>query len=323
VIWRRIYEIVLCCVTCLPTFAADTLRLEAVVPLGAIAGRIDHLAVDLARKRLYVAELGNDSVGVLDLANRDVLRTLTGFDEPQGVAFDPSTDTVYVANGGDGSLRWYSGDTLEPAGRIELHDDADNIRIDLAQKRIVVGFGKDLALVDARSHAIRTLALDGHPESFQIDSASGRVLVNVPSQHALVALDPRDGSAVRAPIKLPGANFPMALDDMGFVLLPLRHPARLLAFAVDDLQQRGSTVDVCEDADDAFFDVHRKRLYVSCGDGHVDVFERRSSGYSRSDRVATAPGARTSLYVSDWDRLFVAVPDSTASGAAIWIMAPN
>src|SRR6185437_12851814 len=48
--------------------AAEPLVLEAKIPLGAVSGRIDHFAVDLARQRLFVAELGNNSVGVVDLA---------------------------------------------------------------------------------------------------------------------------------------------------------------------------------------------------------------------------------------------------------------
>lgn len=48
------------------TGPADALQLEAKIPLGDVAGRIDHLAVDLARGRLFVAELGNNSVGVVD-----------------------------------------------------------------------------------------------------------------------------------------------------------------------------------------------------------------------------------------------------------------
>jgi hypothetical protein len=58
------------------------LVLEAKIPLGQVRGRIDHLAVDVARQRLFVAELGNDTVGVVDLAHHVVLRTLTGLHEP-------------------------------------------------------------------------------------------------------------------------------------------------------------------------------------------------------------------------------------------------
>jgi YVTN family beta-propeller protein len=104
---------------------AAPLQLEAKIPLGAVRGRIDHLAIDLKRQRLFVAELGNDSVGVVDLAAGRVLQTIGGLSEPQGVGYEPTTDTVYVANAGDGSVRVLRGEDLAPVGRIELFYERD------------------------------------------------------------------------------------------------------------------------------------------------------------------------------------------------------
>src|SRR5262249_43187869 len=83
------------------------LGLEAKIALGAVKGRIDHLAFDPKRQRLFVAELGNGSVGVVDLAERKVVHVVSGLSEPQGVAYVPSSDALYVANGGDGSVRLF------------------------------------------------------------------------------------------------------------------------------------------------------------------------------------------------------------------------
>src|SRR3984957_4191625 len=105
---------------------ATPLALEAKIPLGPISGRIDHLAIDVKRQRLFVAELGNDSLGVADLAAGKVLPTITGLKEPQGVAYAGFADSIYVANAGDGSVHVLRGDDLAPMGRIELGDDADN-----------------------------------------------------------------------------------------------------------------------------------------------------------------------------------------------------
>ena len=93
---------------------AEPLVLESKIPLGDVKGRIDHLAVDAARQRLYIAELGNDTVGVVDVKARKLLWTLHGFREPQGIGYEPSTDTVYVASAGDGSVRLLHGEDLTP-----------------------------------------------------------------------------------------------------------------------------------------------------------------------------------------------------------------
>jgi hypothetical protein len=38
-------------------------------------------------------------------------------------------------------------------------------------------------------------------------------------------------------------------------------------------------VETCGDADDVFVDAKRRRLYVSCGGGVVDVLEQDETGY--------------------------------------------
>lgn len=109
----------------------DLLQLESKIPLGSVRGRIDHMAVDAKRQRLFVAELGNDALGVVDLAQRRLVRTIAGLKEPQGVGYEPSTDTLYVANAGDGSVRLFQGSDYTAVGRIELGRDADNRRYDV------------------------------------------------------------------------------------------------------------------------------------------------------------------------------------------------
>ena len=103
-----------------------------------------------------------------------------------------------------------------------------------------------------------------------------------------------------------GANFPMALDESGGVIAAVfRSPA---TFVLLDVQSGAikTQIGTCGDADDVFFDARRKRAYVSCGDGSVDVLERSDGGYRPRARIKTKEGARTALFVPELDRLFVA-----------------
>lgn len=84
----------------------------------------------------------------MELASGKV-RTIAGFSEPQGVAYVATADSVYVANGGDGSVRVLRGDDLAPIGRIELGDDADNVRVDASRNHVLVGYGNGaIAIID-------------------------------------------------------------------------------------------------------------------------------------------------------------------------------
>jgi DNA-binding beta-propeller fold protein YncE len=306
--------------------AEELLTVENKIPLGKVTGRIDHLAVDLNRKRLFVAELGNNSVGVVDLAEGKVIRRLSGLKEPQGIGYVASTDTLYVANAGDGSVHLFEGSELSPAGRIELGADADNIRVDRETDRAYVGFGNGaIATIDTISRKkIGEIPLAAHPESFQLDQTSKRIWANVPGAGHVAVLDLGAGKQV-ATWMLPNAksNFPMAIDKANNrVLIVSRQPAELIAFAADN----GAIVarlKTCGDADDVFADEKRRRIYVTCGEGFIDILQAEVRGYQRLDRTATAAGTRTSLFVPDFDRLFVAVRATSKEPAAIWIYRPR
>jgi YVTN family beta-propeller protein len=300
------------------------LQLEAKILLGNVRGRIDHMAVDLGRRRLFVAELGNDSVGIVDLANRSLIRTIPGLNEPQGVGYEPSSDTLFVANARDGSVRFFEGDDYKPAGQIELGGDADNIRIDATAKRVVIGHGDGgLAFLDPSTRGkSQNVALKAHPESFQIDSDTSRIFVNLPDAHAIAVVDGKAGKQVSNWKMEKSGNFAMIIDhDRGLLLVAFRNPPELAAFALAD-GKNVSSAETCGDVDDLFADRKRARIYVSCGAGNVDVFEATGTAYRRKARIPTAEGARTSLFVPEMDRLLVAVRAGPAGPAAIWMFRP-
>ena len=209
--------------------ASPPLILEAKMPLGQVSGRIDHLGIDVKRQRLFVAELGNNSVGVVDLLAGNVLRRMAGLSEPQGVAYVPFADNVFVANAGDGSVGVLRGEDLTPIGHIELGDDADNVRVDTARKRVLVGYGKGaLAVIDPVSLSkIGDIGLKAHPEGFQIDETGTQVFVNVPDAHEIVVVDLTTGSTGSLPTQGAGSNFPMAI-----AMRPLTCPSGIFASSI-------------------------------------------------------------------------------------------
>lgn len=302
------------------------LRLEAKIPLGNVRGRLDHLAIDLKHGRLFVAELGNGSVGIVDLASRKLVRTIPGLREPQGVAYLPRTDTLYVANGGDGSVRLYRGADYASIGRIDLGEDADNIRVDTEADRVYIGYGNGaLAVIDPSSNRkIGAAQLKAHPESFQLAGKTKQIFVNLPDAQSIALFD--RGSLAQTgqwPTHGLQANFPMALnEDRDHVLVAFRRPAKLGAFSMTD----GSlvvTTEICGDADDVFVDTKRQHVYVSCGQGFIDVLDAEDTAYRRIARIKTISGARTSLFVPALDLLFVAARASSGQQAAIWVFRPG
>lgn len=309
--------------------AAPALQLERTIPLPKVTGRIDHIAVDLARRRLFVAELGNNTVDVIDLASGKTVHRIEGLMEPQGIGYAPKADVIAIANAGDGSVRLFRGTDFAPLGTVALGADADNVRLDMNAGQLVVGYGAGgLATLDPATESVVARAkLSAHPEGFQLDPAMRRAFVNVPDSHEIAVVDLAAGRRVTSwPTADLRANFPMARDASGaFLAVVFRKPARLVLF---DTATGAVTTSIatCGDADDVFIDAKRRRIYVSCGEGSVDVLQEAAGGYQPTGRIKTASGARTSLFVPEFDRLFVAARAGffgLGSDAAILVFRPK
>lgn len=284
--------------------AAPLLVPDGVIALPHTAGRIDHMAIDLTRNRLFVAELGNGTVDVVDLISHKVIHRITGLKEPQGIGYEPKSDVIAVADGGDGTLRFFSGLDFRSRGALKLGDDADNVRIDPQSGYVLVGYGEGaLAVVDPSSmRKVEQISLPAHPESFQL--FRGDAFINVPDAGNIVLADLANAKIldVWKPARL-SSNYPMTLDGRGHVAVVFRGQSKL---ALLD-RVSGSviaTTDTCGDADDLYFDARRNHFYVSCGSGAVEVMS--DDPLHLLARIRTALGARTSLFVPELGHLFVA-----------------
>jgi DNA-binding beta-propeller fold protein YncE len=300
------------------------LVLERTIVLKDVAGRIDHLAVDTAHGRLFVAELGNGSVDAVDLKSGAVLGRIAGLHEPQGLAYLPTQDELVVASGGDGTVRFFRAADLAPVGSIVLGTDADNVRVDGPTGHVVVGFGAGaLAVIDPATRKVIVKApLPAHPEGFQLEG--GWAYVNVPGDRSIHVLELITGRQLAVwPNGLLSSNYSLALDPRAALIAAVYRLPPTLAIIDVGTGARRQTAGACADADDVFFDHQRKRIYVICGSGAVDVFEATGKGYARLARVATRGGARTGFFAPQLDRLFVAARAQAGSpDAAILAFRP-
>lgn len=300
---------------------SSTLRQIAAIRLPAVSGRIDHLAFDAIRKRLFVAALGHNTVEVVDTGKNEHLKSVHGFREPQGIAVVPELAAVAVANGDSGTLQLLDAETLATRWTIAIAGDADNVRFDAAAKRLYVAAEGGLYAVDpSTGKTTGRVVIDGHPESFQLEASGARVFANLPGglSSQVVAADRKSMSVTaRWPTQGCGANYPMALDEpTSRLFIGCRRPARL---AMVDTRSAAfvTSTDIVGDTDDLFYDDARRRLYVIGGEGFVDVIARNADRLQRIDRVGTRGGARTGLWVPGQSRLYVAVPQRGGASAEI------
>ncbi len=246
-------------------FCADTtapLKLVATIPLPGITGRIDHFTIDLSHQIAFVAALGANTVVAVDIQRGKVLGSITGLKEPQGLLYVPENGRLYIANGGDGSVRIYDAGTLMPLKTISLGDDADNIRYDTATKNVWVGYGRGaVAALDLDGNKLFDVPVGEHPEAFALEHNGNRIYVNVPRAQQVAVID----RSVRKVVATFGTgltlgNFPMAFDEADVrIFVGCRLPARLLVLD----SASGKTVaslDTVGTTDDLFYDAAKHRV---------------------------------------------------------------
>ena len=306
--------------------AGEPLSLTHTIPLPGVHGRLDHFACDAAGQKLIVAALGNNTGEVIDLADNKHLHTITGLRKPAGALMLTEPRRFYFANGDDGTFRSFDATTNIPASQLAGLDDADNVRFDATAKLIYIGYGEGaLAVTDpATSKLLHSIPLPAHPESFRLETKGSRIFVNVPGKRQIAVVD-REQHKVVATWQMGKwqANFPMALDEANHRLfIGCRNPARLVIFDTE----RGVPVadlEISGDTDDLFYDAKRQRIYLSCGEGFLDVIRQTTADhYERSAKIATRVGARTSYFSQELDRLYLAVPERAGQGAELRVYQP-
>jgi DNA-binding beta-propeller fold protein YncE len=301
--------------------ADGTLELKQTIPLARVEGRIDHFDLDVAGERLFVCALGNNSVEVLDLRKGQRVHSISGLGAPQGLAYLPTLERLLVANDKGGRCQIYDTKSWQLVSTIDLQDDADNVHYDSATKQIFIGFGDGgIAVINATDgKRARTIKLAAHPEAFVLENQGRRIFVNVPSAQHVAVIDRAKGE-VTATWKTGGAsaNFPMALDEANHrVFVACRSPSKLVVLNTDS-GATVSTLDISGDADEVFYDTKRRRLYIICGEGFIDIIEQTDADhYKRTVKVPTPSGARTGLFMPERNDLFIAVPHRGAQAAEI------
>lgn len=323
--------------------SSPVLVLKTRIALANVKGRLDHLGVDVKGQRLFATAFDNHTLEVIDLQAGRQVHTIADLYEPQGAFYDVSTNRLFVACGGDGTVKIFDGSTFQLLQTVKLSSDADNVRYDARSKRVLVGYGGEkflqgkvargqgdgaLAFLDSTGKKTAEIAIDAHPESFQLEKLGTRVFVNVPDHQEVEVADVVKGSVLAHwLVKTCADNFPMTLDETHHRLfVGCRTPASLLVFDTES----GNTVASLEalNSDDIFYDASKGRVYVlgaaigngTAGSGFMDVFQQKDSDhYDKIASYPTGPGARTGFFVPEWGKLFVSARRQGEQSAEILV----
>src|SRR5579864_5009135 len=305
--------------------AAPPLILTATVPLEGVKGRFDHFAS--GKGKVFVSGLGNNSVEVIDLFQGTRSHEITGVPNPQGVAFSPEANKLFVASE-KGKLYIYDGDSYKLLSMLDFDGGADNLRYDAATKRVYVGCGDDeknsaFAAVDAMTNKRldEVYKLGGEPESFQLEKNGPNIYVNVPDLKQIVVINRTTKALARWSLTV-GQNFPMALDEANHrVIVGTREPATISVFDTGSGKMVAS-VPTVQDTDDLYYSAEHKRVYVPGREGAIWVYQQNDPDhYTLISKIPTVLGAGTAGYFGrqgkGFDRFYLAIPAGANTNAEV------
>ena len=299
----------------------------------------DYLFLDMSGGRLFATPQAAKAVAVLDLKTGRVLKMITGIGNPHGVFYSPALQRLFVADGASGDVKVFSGKDYSLIKTIPLARGADGLVYDPRSKYIYVNNGgEDAGMSHALISAVDTVRMEkvadiaiATPglEASAVDPGKQLLYVNLVDAAAVAVVDLRKRRTVGT-WKLPTGvrnNIAMALDTAHARLYVASRDSEMhgsLVVLNSDDGQPVATLPIGGWADGISIDQKRRRIYVSTGVGHVDTYAIGPHDiYRRLPSVDTAVLAKTSLYSSELDRLYVSEPHLGDTMAQVLIFKPS
>lgn len=245
----------------------DVLDTQTGKPIGSIAGLhgTHGVALDDAGKFGYISDGGGNAVVVFDRATLATVATIPTGQNPDGIVFEPATQTVWAFNG-------------------RSHD----VSVISAASRTVVA----------------TIPLPGKPEFPAVDG-KGTVFDNIEDKSEIVRLDAfHKAVSAEWPLTGCDGPSGLAFDVAGSRLFPVCG-GKHMAVVDSNTGKVLANPAIADGPDAAGWDAAHKLAFASCGEGILSVVDAAAPGYPTIQNLPTQRSARTMAYDSAADRIYL------------------
>jgi DNA-binding beta-propeller fold protein YncE len=295
------------------------LRLIHTTFLPGYVGDFEHFAADVMGNRLFMVAEDHKTVEVLNLRTGEPIHTIEGFTQPHAVVY-LDADRILVTDGNDdfGAVHLVSGTDYTVLDHIKLPAGVDGAVLNPVNNYYYVesrGNEKGskshlINIIDAQNFKlIGDITLPGsHSEAMVIDKAGATLYVNLAGTNEIGVVDLKTQKLVAQwPIPDAEGENALALDEINHRLFTASHkPAKLIVFNIDT-GKVVATLRCVVNSDDMSYDVTHRRVYVT-GDGSVSVFQQRDAdNYDHVAEIPTGYRAKTSIFVPELNRLYIAI----------------
>ncbi len=304
------------------------LKLVATTPLPGFSGDLDHFALDLKGKRLFLTAEDHKTVDVFDLEGKHV-HSITGFGQPHAALFLPEANKLIVTDGDDdfGRVELVSGEDYKILSTIKLPNGVDSAVFDPRSQYYYVASGGEesakthvLSIIDTKTFKlVGEITLPGNEsEAMAIDKQSKKMYVSLRATNEVGVVDMATRKVVtRWPIPGAATANSLVLDEANHrVFIATRKPPKFFVFNTDT----GKVVISLPCSrlhDDMWFDAPHKRIYVT-GSETTTVFEQKDADhYTHLADVPTGFRAKTSILVPELNRIYIAVSGKGKANAKL------
>ena len=310
-------------------------KLIGYITLPDLEGWMDHMAVDVKTRRLFVPAEQKKAMEIVDLAAGKVIHTITGFDgAPRKTVYIPQANQIWVDDGG--SVKSFDASSYQLLKNIPFDLDKsaklipDNGNFDPKSGLFYVTITADansatatvkgsVEIVDTKTGTrVGNIKLDGtDPSGIAFDAATPRMFVILGDTAQVQVID-RDKRAIIATWEITGGTQPhtVAIDTahhrlfVGARIKPghIYKPGKMVVMDTET-GKVVAALDTEGGADEIQYDAASGRVYFTGTTGHVDVFRQVDADhYEHLGKLVTAADAKTSLLVPELKRFYVAVP---------------
>jgi DNA-binding beta-propeller fold protein YncE len=294
------------------------LKLIATTPLPEFTGDLDHFGVDVWGGRLFLASEEQKSVEVFDLRTEKRTHSIKGFGQPLTMAYLADSDRLIVTDGGDtDAVHLVDCKEYKIINTLKLGPGVDHGVYNQVDKNFYVenGGGPDskthvLSIIDTNSfkQVGEVAGLPGNSnEGMVVDHAGKKLFVNLTGSDEIGVIDLSTRQLVaRWPLPDVHMAHAIALDEPNHRLFTAtRKPAQFIVFNIDT-GKAVATLPCVGVNSDMSVDVGHKRIYVTGSETATVIEQRDADHYQHIAEVPTAYRAKSSSFVPELKRLYVA-----------------
>lgn len=261
-------------------------------------GGFDYVTLDPGSRRLYLSH--GTQVDVVDADSGKVAGTIGDTPGVHGIAIATPFQHGFTSNGSENKVSMFDLATLKLIKKIDVGGGPDGIYYEPASKRVFTNNHRthDISAIDAESGAVvGTVALEGDGEQ-PVIGADGFVYVNSENTNEVVVFDPSSLKILkRFPIE--GAKTPTGLaydSKTNRLFIATRNEPKMIVMNAASGKVITS-FSIGTGADWADFDAASKMVFVSTGEGILNIFQQKSADeYQDAGAIKTQQSAKTMAF---------------------------